>query len=234
MFDRKIFFLTAIVCALAFLACGFGGGDDDDDDDIEVFTISFPIYDGVRWTYDCLETGPDTSYVLTKVMEGSRTFSADTIGYVEPPAPHPSLQWARQLDRDSSFFYDDGNHVWMGQVDATIAGFGANPFVPLRVIPRRYAVGDTFTTLVNKRIGPLSADITMFITVLEHETVTVPAGTFEDCLKLSAVLAVSFGNDTTLSTFWCADGVGLVQRHDYYERGSDHTYLEKLVSYDID
>ncbi|MCK5833391.1 hypothetical protein KAH81_06950 [bacterium] len=230
MFSKKFICLIALLCLSLFLACGVGGGDDPEDD--KIYTVSFPLMEGVTWIYNCSETDPDTQYVTTKVISGTVVFSEDTLGYVQPDYP-VGLSWFRQVDQDSSFFLNDGDYVWMGEVNTTIEEFGGNPFVPFRVIPLEFAIGDTFTTLIHKQVGPLSADITFFITVIGVEDVTVPAGTFEDCLRLDAILAVSFGNDTILSTIWCADEVGLVKRDDYYESGSDHSYYEELTSYDV-
>jgi len=227
-----------MVSMVVFLACGTGGGGDDDDDDDQTYTLSFPLMDGVSWTYDCVKTFPDSlgvpdsNYVLVKSIDGLVVPPFDTIGYVQPSYP-PTLAWFRQYDADSSFFFNDGNYAWFGQMDPTIAGFGANPFVPLRVVPLSFTIGDTFTTLVHKQIGPLSANITFHIEVAGVENVTVPAGTFNNCARLEMILAVSFGNDTTLSTLWCANNIGVVKRHDYYDTNKGETYYEELTSYDV-
>lgn len=228
---RRFTCLLAVLCMAVFLACGTGGGNDDDDND-QTYTLSFPLMDGVSWTYNCTKTNPDSNYVLVKTINGLVVPPFDTIGYVQPSYP-ATLAWHRQYDADSSYFFNDGNYAWFGQIDPTIAGFGANPFVPLRVVPLSFEVGDTFSTLVNKRIGPLSANITLHITVAAVENVTVPAGTFNNCARLEMILAVTFGNDTTLSTLWCANNVGVVKRHDYYEKSTGRTYYEELTSYDI-
>ncbi len=230
---RLAFCLPPAIGSLLIFACGFGGESPNDNDDGDTsYTLSFPLTEGVNWTYNCTETGPDTTYLLTKTISGSRVIPHDTTGYVVPEYP-ASLSWFRQLDRDSTFFLNDGDYIWMGFMDPTIASFGADPFVPIRAIPLEYTIGDTFSTLVHKAIGFLETDITFFVTATSHEDVTVPAGTFENCLRLDTELIVSFGSDTTLSTIWCANGIGLVKRDDYYESGSEHTYFEELTEYDI-
>lgn len=49
--------------------------------------------------------------------------------------------------------------------------------------------------------------------VLGHEAVTVPAGTFDDCLKISYVFKQAFGSETVKmnATSWYAPGIGLVR-----------------------
>ncbi len=224
-------FLFAIA-SLLVLACGFGPDPPPENGD-QTYTLSFPLLDGVNWTYNCIEEGPDTSYTITKTISGTQVFPHDSTGYVQPEYP-PTLSWFRQLDRDSTFYLDDGDYIWMGFMDTTLERYGTDPFVSIRTVPREYAIGDTFSTLVHKTILIISTDIKSSVTATSHEDVTVPAGTFEDCLRLDTELTITFGSDTTLSTIWCKDGIGLVKRHDYYNNNSDKTYYEELVSYDID
>jgi hypothetical protein len=49
-----------------------------------------------------------------------------------------------------------------------------------------------------------------YIQSLGYETVTVPAGTFEDCLKLKTVITTPQGDTTQISTFLYGEGVGEV------------------------
>jgi len=227
------FSLCAVSCAIVVIGCGVGGGNEPDPDDKETYEISFPLADSVSWTYECSETSPDCTYTLTKFIDGTRVFPHDTVGYIDPWYVE-GLYWYRQIDQDSTFYLNDGDYIWMGLIESSIAGFGADPFVPFRAIPLEYSMNDTFSTLVHKSVLIMEADINFSLLVSDHEDVTTPAGTFQDCLKLEMQLTNTFFNDTTLATFWVKDGIGLIKRHDYYESGSDHTYYEELSGYDID
>ncbi|RKZ31096.1 hypothetical protein DRQ36_03290 [bacterium] len=234
MLYRKILYFSISVTIVLVLACGFGGGEPEDNDDTGPTSLSFPMDDGTSWTYKCEETAPETSYTLVKTISGSVIIPHDTIGYTQPEYPE-TLTWVRQYDRDSTFYLNDGEYIWFGQMDSTLGSFGLNPFVPFRVVKLDYEIGDTFSTLIHKGSGFLTADITFSAIIDNHEDVTVPAGFFQDCLKIDATLLVisMLGEDTVFSTIWFADEIGQIKRWDYYESGSNHTYIEELADYDI-
>jgi hypothetical protein len=231
-----ILLLVSALCGTMFFACGVGGEDPDDNhnNNNTSDTLHFPLGDSTSWTYSCIETEPDTTYNLTKTISGTATFAPDTLGSVTPPLAD-GISWIREYDKDSSYFYDDGDYIWFGAVDPTMVAYHAHPFVPLRVVPLKFTVGDSFRTNVHKQIGFLSADISFFGQLTKIENVTTPAGTFNRCARLEAILIVdsSIGLDSTYSTIWFADSIGVVKRDDYRESRSLHTYQEELISYDV-
>ena len=227
----KLAFIFICLVASMFLACGFGGEPDDDEDDDDAITISFPLTQGTSWTYQVEETDPDTAYLIEKILDDYRSFECDSV----MPEP-PDIPWTRQVDAESSFFCNDGDYIWMGEVDSTLDNYGINPFVPFRVVALEYELGDTLITEIHKGSGLLYADITFEAVHKAHEDVTLPDSTvYEDCLKIEASLIVNsaLGVDTTLSDIWLKDGIGLIKRFDRPPSGVGKTIREELTDYSI-
>ncbi len=119
---------------------------------------------------------------------------------------------------------------------------------PMMVFPTRFDVGDVYE-------GPYSyseysiEDDTLLrtyegnqtITFVSVEDVTVPAGTFKDCLKISASGSTQ-SEDGTIEfeeTKWLAHNVGLIKREETVhtspltEEDWEFTVIEDLISYNV-
>ena len=77
-----------------------------------------------------------------------------------------------------------------------------------------------------------SSAISYEITIEGVEDVTVPAGTFNDCLKIKFILTMNGGADVNEDTSWAAKGLGTVKsisisKHNGFVVG---TYTDDLVS----
>lgn len=69
------------------------------------------------------------------------------------------------------------------------------------------------------------------VKMLGTETVTVPAGTYEDCVKIAYTMVMNSpdGNSKQISEDWFAKGVGLVKSVEYDKKGNV-TSIDELTS----
>ena len=69
------------------------------------------------------------------------------------------------------------------------------------------------------------------VKMLGTETVTVPAGTYEDCVKISYTMVMNSpeGNSKHIDVDWYAKGVGLVKSAEYDKKGNI-TSVDELIS----
>jgi hypothetical protein len=90
---------------------------------------------------------------------------------------------------------------------------GAEPSVrlykPPATFPGKLRVGQSAEQQVKMSRQNGEVDITLKVQLAAVETVTVPKGTFADCLKL--VYTTSYGERTMTRTVWYAKGVGMVK-----------------------
>lgn len=105
------------------------------------------------------------------------------------------------------------------------------PFTPPVVFPGRMKVGQhaETTTIVNLR--GRDNEITMKLDLVAVETVTVPKGTFDDCLKL--VYTTAFGQGQVKRTVWYARGVGAVRSEQPSFGPTMGLRVTELVDYQI-
>ncbi len=82
-------------------------------------------------------------------------------------------------------------------------------YEPAAAFPGTMKVGDRSEATVTVTRPNGTSEITLSLELAAVETVTVPKGTFEGCLKL--VYATTFGERTMARTAWYAEGVGLVK-----------------------
>jgi len=82
-------------------------------------------------------------------------------------------------------------------------------YEPAAGFPGKMGVGQSEEAKVKVKRGEREFDITMKLELASVETVTVPKGTFEGCLKL--VYTTSFGRGEMKRTVWYAKGVGMVK-----------------------
>jgi hypothetical protein len=90
---------------------------------------------------------------------------------------------------------------------------GAEPSVtlyrPPAIFPGKLRVGQSAEQQVKMTRRDEEVDVTLKVQLAAVETVTVPKGTFADCLKL--VYTTSYGERTMTRTVWYAKGVGMVK-----------------------
>ena len=91
---------------------------------------------------------------------------------------------------------------------------GAEPstslYQPAASFPGKLRVGQSEERKLKMSRGGQEMDVTLKLQLAAVESVTVPKGTFADCLKL--VYTTSFGERAMTRTVWYAKGVGMVKR----------------------
>lgn len=80
---------------------------------------------------------------------------------------------------------------------------------PMVVFPAKMTVGQHATATTKVAMRDQQAEVTMSLDLAAVESVTVPKGTFDDCLKL--VYTSAFGEREMKRTVWYARGVGIVK-----------------------
>jgi hypothetical protein len=115
-------------------------------------------------------------------------------------------------------FYSNHAYIYSGPAGLMIVGmfiFDTKQFVdlsatPIKVCNAEMNIGESVTT--NIPAGVIDDDaISITITLEAIETVTVPAGTFTNALRLQAF--VNDGLGTYTEKIWLAKGVGAVQMY---------------------
>lgn len=102
-------------------------------------------------------------------------------------------------------------------------------YEPAATFPGKLKVGQKESASFKSRRGEREFEATMSIELAAVEAVTVPKGTFQDCLKL--VSTTSFGEREMKRTIWYAKGVGIVKRESPGRNGQTRT--TELVDYEL-
>ncbi|GEM_PF-3100604 len=255
---NRFILTTFVLLNVLFLACGFGGGQKPTDEKDE--NLNLPLQDGTVWTYICTHEDSADSFVLVKVIDGLRQFPHDDSTTMNVWYPEEEL-WLFQavgdssiLDdstavKDSSFYLDDGDYIWMGETEGLLTWLGMDPFFCFRVLKIDSDIGDSIYTLIERSSAYAKVNVSFTSIFTEREDVFTFAGDFNDCVRIEGELiktAVTNSNppDTLMGTtvnfiLWFADGIGLVKREEFniisdsITVDSIMTYSEELTDYDI-
>jgi hypothetical protein len=103
-------------------------------------------------------------------------------------------------------------------------------YEPAASFPGKLRSGQSETAKFKINRGERQMDITLKLELAAVETVTVPKGTFEGCLKL--VYTTSFGQGQMTRTVWYAKGVGMVKSQRTAPRGGAVT-TDELTDYKL-
>lgn len=226
--------MAGIALAALSVACGQGQ------------VTYFPLRAGVKWHYDVAITTRDG-------LEKQRYFLAN-LG--KKQLNEKKVFVRRSLEGTSLFYEETGSGIYyLGQISERVPGrvFNAGKQIVLPLPPRQHMRWQavTETRLLKKTGPPQSTEFRITATVpLEaeivslSETVTVPAGTFKNCLEIamSGSTMKDAGNYVGLTqvnveeTRWYAPGTGLVKmerlettRSEALDRGS---LLIELAGYE--
>ncbi|HJN16471.1 MAG TPA: hypothetical protein QGH10_13290 [Armatimonadota bacterium] len=112
--------------------------------------------------------------------------------------------------------------------DAELRTMLYNPAVEF---PGTLTVGAESEATTKIKFGENEFEITQVIKIEAVEAVTVPAGTFEDCLKV--VTTSKSGRGDRVTTTWYAKGVGAVQTERPSRRGEGDPTISQLTEYTI-
>jgi len=182
----------------------------------------FPMTQGSYWIYDDIEYGMVT-HQDADVIDGTEAVHGTTAVRGLSYGSNYSLSTPEEIylfSNDAANIYLHGFHRLVYWDDEPTGFWDISP--PL-AIPRHLNIGQSSTssytiTLSNGYRVSMSSTITL----LGIETVTVPAGTFADCLKLRMV-----DSDGETEYMWWAKGIGEVMCQD-----GPHEF-DKLASYYI-
>jgi hypothetical protein len=114
---------------------------------------------------------------------------------------------------------------------------GAQPAEPTTTIydtpikyPGKLKVGQTAEASLNMTMGERQVEVTLKLELAAIETVTVPNGTLEGCLKL--VTTRGFGERQFSETTWYAKGIGAVKT-ERPGRGEGAARVTELIDYEL-
>ncbi len=205
------------VAVFLFLA-GCNGGDSGSSGGGGASEKYAPHTTGSTWNYSSVSSS--STYTFTVSITGS----SDT-AYTQ--------KYISSLDSEYSISnYVFSNNVWglstaidYNSVGGVISSTTWSPPCPT-FLPSNIDTGthETYNLTVDSGT-PGSA--TMDITVIGYENVTVPAGTFNNAVKISYTYTLPGGWGPTSWTSWFAEGVGVVKN--VYGDGE----TEQLMSYSI-
>jgi len=186
----------SIILAIGCLGCGRGRG------------ISYPSKAGVKWNYQLLSRRmPAGSSVVVTVTNLPPKEIQGTLATPQEVVL-TEHQNGRELTRKtwSFFLAENENGLVAFKSDSS------NPAAQYYLIKRPIAVGESWATTTPFSRPPMSATS---IVESVNESVTVPAGVFNGCLKIKVLASPGnsdFGKRFGVEGYmWFASGVGLVK-----------------------
>jgi hypothetical protein len=178
---------------------------DNPSDDGTTFTISeyMPLGQGDTWTYR--EEDNDST---VKTISGTEKINGvDAVKIIDEDGDYTlwtnsnGLKWYKEFDAD-----DIPGCGWDQQL--------FNP--PITASDPVVSIGSTYTsntvlTKVDCTGSSGTASVSYGFSIEGIENVTVPAGTFNNCLRIKGILSMNGGAQTSEFTIWLAKGVGEVK-----------------------
>lgn len=180
----------------------------------------YPVAVGNKWTYSIAGTGASAGLTTTSevTQTGNNTFT---------------MKASQSNTTDySTMDYVFANNTW---AFSKVNSCGANGTVytvttyapPMPILPSNTSLGtqETYTTSATSvsSAGQSSFTMSNTFTIVGSETVTVPAGTFNNALKVT-------NTNTFNTTMWFANGVGFIKSISTWSTGSQTV---ELTSYTI-
>lgn len=184
----------------------------------------FPLADGYRWTYALREVNPyvDQTEAFVVRNAGSRERDGDTY-------------WLRRNSLDTEYWLKvEGPNILRTGVRTAVEFEPQTDAVPRTVLPLNPKLGDRWEQpsqpFILERVVPfrerfLRHESTRFVldmavTAVDEE-VTVPAGTFKDCIRVEGEALIHVLADARLGASevvvrhieWYAPDVGLIKLH---------------------
>ncbi|MCD4722720.1 MAG: hypothetical protein K8S13_23115 [Desulfobacula sp.] len=201
-----------------------------------------PLIPGSSWWYDCAEYDSSDqktgSWREKKVHGNYETFNGvKTVPQAWYTSGYASMTLVDERDfllYDSSYFYLYGFEQ-VGNPDWNDEPLGKYIFTPPLSFKRNMEVGETWThSSTMTAPNGQSESVTMTFTLEGFEDVEVPAGKFDNCMKVKAEFSTE-PDDTEY--WWWAKGIGEVKSVDC-ERDENNTIKEtnisELTSYVLD
>ena len=178
--------------------------DNPSDDETE-FTISeyFPLGQGDTWTYR-----EEDNDLTVKTISGTERING--------------VDAAKIIDEDGDYYLwtNSNGLVWYKEYDADdIPGCGWEQIVfnpPIIASSAVVSVGSAYASAATLSAsdctgGSANVSISYVFSIEGIENVTVPAGIFNNCLRIKGILTVNGSTETNEMTIWLAKGVGEVK-----------------------
>jgi hypothetical protein len=188
-----------------------------------------PLGSGAQWTYL-----RDSYQPLTESVAGTRLINGILTTVVSSSDGDESYSI---VNENGIFSYGGAFNV--GGISATL-----NPSAPIKIMNAEATLGVAVTdfgkvTLILAGLGSFPFDYTVSSTPEVFETVTVPAGTFANALRLTSTINVTGsvtgpGGTATLNvsettTSWFASGIGAVKTVTQTTTGTDPPVTSSIV-----
>jgi hypothetical protein len=208
----------------------------------------FPMTKGSTWTYsgiDSITGQTPVAYTDISTITGTKTINgAQAIVWSE------SNQWNAGKPEDDYYVKDSNGLIYLGSNEMSIMVRQLIPYWEVK-FPLTAGSGYVLWNKTGMDFGEdadldginETFDVYATITVLSSsETVTVPAGTFTNCVKIEAYeyITVTLSKTKTTVPFtgivdlWTAPGVGIVKKGEVITGGGNNeTKAEELTSYAI-
>jgi hypothetical protein len=242
MFMKKLFAVLMLSTLAVFAGCGDSGTGNDDDTggtggSAEAF---FPVKLNATWTYTASgdETGENTETIIGTKSIGGKTYSMIKTTYTGGMDADTSYV---RLDGNTLYSLIDASQFMVGKraVAAKAASALAATAGEIEVPMMKFGLSAGATWDIYKYSGTVEgASVNVSITgkYIGQENVTVPKGSFSNCLKyqILSTVASSFFTSTSTQTIWLAENVGRVKTTDVSDIGtSTFSTTEVLKSYNI-
>lgn len=200
-----------------------------------------PLAQSSTWSFQGTDTTTGQTpipYSNTATINGTNLVGGVVTTVLSETNSHNDGAEESYLTKDSRGLTYHGNNDSTDVVTAQLA-----PFLTLRF---PFGTGSTFEEINKKGLNfgqdldgdgtNEKADLLSIVTVKGFESVTVPAGTFSNCVKVerqATVTAIASSNGTRVSvqgteTIWLASGIGQVK---HVSQIADQTVTEVLTSF---
>lgn len=161
----------------------------------------FPFETGSKWTYDLVPKNGGKTLTHTAFIEGPVLLDGKWSYVFNEWNPTTSVR---------TFLSKDGDYISMLARENTSSVLKLKPKFdpPLQLIKLPLKVGDEWSSSAKARVGALSENVGLDCKVLQKETITVPAGTFE-CFRIR--VKKKRGRKIEDRFAWYCPGVGFVK-----------------------
>lgn len=211
----------AVACTMIIfdlVACGGGGGNNG-----TPTTNYYPIATGNTWTYNNTSDGINGTYTsMSEIIQSSN--SSYSIKFTTSQNDFYNMM-------NATLFSNGWGWTAAFTFDASDSLLHTSTYSPSELVfPSNTSVG-THVSQTDIHSTPNGSELhTVDITVDGVESVTVPAGTFSNALKLMYIHTLS--GATFTETQWYADGVGLI-KVTITSSATSSAFNQELVSYTI-
>lgn len=197
---RKHVVLAIAVVALAALAVVAVAQDQE-----YALKDYMPQTVGAKWVMKTTNQQGDTTNI-TEIAEPKEIAGQKVTQILTKDAQGNLLRGTLEMATDNAY-------TLFGQIRAPRGQQGGEPtttlYDPMVVFPAKLKVGQHAEAATKMPMRGQPADVTVKLDLVAVENVTVPKGTFENCLKL--VVTTSFGQREMKRTAWYAKGIGMVK-----------------------